>query len=53
MPVLKGAVLRIGRRDGRLPDWRVVILRRTKPRRVTGVDTIDLFLVTLADHSPD
>ena len=48
-----GVVLRIGRRDGRLPDWRVVILRRTKPRRVTGVDTIDLFLVKLADHSPD
>jgi DNA-binding transcriptional LysR family regulator len=45
-----GAVLRISRRDGRLPAWRVAILRRTKQKRHTGTDTVDLFLDKLADE---
>ena len=32
------AVLRISRRDVRMPAWRVAILRRTKQRRHTGTD---------------
>ena len=47
-----GVVLRIGRRDGHLPAWRVAILRSTKKKRLTGTDTVDLFLEKLADHSP-
>jgi DNA-binding transcriptional LysR family regulator len=47
-----GVVLRIGRRDDRLPAWRVAILRSTKKKRRTGTDTVDLFLEKLADHSP-
>jgi DNA-binding transcriptional LysR family regulator len=47
-----GVVLRIGRREGRLPAWRVAILRSTKKKRLTGTDTVDLFLEKLADHSP-
>jgi DNA-binding transcriptional LysR family regulator len=47
-----GVVLRISRRDGRLPAWRVAILRRTKQKRHTGSDTVDLFLDKLADHLP-
>ena len=46
-----GVVLRISRRDGRLPAWRVAILRRTKQKRHTGTDTVDLFLDKLADES--
>ena len=46
-----GVVLRIGRRDGHLPVWRVAILRSTKKKRLTGTDTVDLFLEKLADHS--
>jgi hypothetical protein len=49
--ILNGVVLRIGRRDGRLPAWRVAILRRTKQKRHTGTDTVDLFLNRLADES--
>ena len=30
-----GVVLRIGRRDGRLPAWRVAILRSTRKKRFT------------------
>jgi DNA-binding transcriptional LysR family regulator len=48
-----GVVLRIGGRDGRLPAWRVAILRSTKKKRLTGTDIVDLFLEKLADHSPD
>ena len=44
-------VLRIGRRDGHLPVWRVSILRSTKKKRLAGTDTVDLFLEKLADHS--
>ena len=47
-----GVVLRISRRDGRLPAWRVAIFRRTKQKRQTGTDTVDLFLDELADHLP-
>ena len=47
-----GAVLRISSRGGRLPAWRVAILRRTKQKRQTGTDTVDLFLDKLADHLP-
>jgi DNA-binding transcriptional LysR family regulator len=47
-----GVVLRIARRDGPLPAWRVAILRSTKKKRLTGTDTVDLFLEKLADHSP-
>jgi DNA-binding transcriptional LysR family regulator len=46
-----GAVLRISKRDGRLPAWRVAILRRTKQKRLTGTDTVDLFLDKLAAES--
>ena len=46
-----GVVLRISRRDGRLPAWRVAILTRTKQKRHTGTDTVDLFLDKLADES--
>jgi DNA-binding transcriptional LysR family regulator len=46
-----GVVLRIGRRGGLLPAWRVAILRSTKKKRLTGTDTVDLFLEKLADHS--
>ena len=48
-----GVVLRIARRDGPLPVWRVAILRRTKQKRFTGTDTVDLFLAKLADQSRD
>jgi DNA-binding transcriptional LysR family regulator len=48
-----GVVLRIARRDGPLPAWRVAILRRTKQKRFTGTDTVDLFLDKLADQSRD
>jgi DNA-binding transcriptional LysR family regulator len=47
-----GVVLRISRRDGRLPAWRVAILRSTKKKRLTGTDIVDLFLEKLADQSP-
>jgi DNA-binding transcriptional LysR family regulator len=47
-----GVVLRISKRDVRLPAWRVAILRRTKQKRHTGTDTVDLFLDMLADHLP-
>jgi DNA-binding transcriptional LysR family regulator len=47
-----GVVLRIARRDGPLPARRVAILRSTKKKRLTGTDTVDLFLEKLADHSP-
>jgi DNA-binding transcriptional LysR family regulator len=46
-----GVVVRISRRDGRLPAWRVAILRRTKQKRYTGTDTAELFLDKLADES--
>jgi DNA-binding transcriptional LysR family regulator len=46
-----GVVLRISGRDGRLPAWRVAIFRRTKQKRHTGTDTVDLFLDKLADES--
>jgi len=45
-----GVVLRISSRDGRLPAWRIAILRRTKQKRHTGTDTVDLFLAMLPDH---
>jgi DNA-binding transcriptional LysR family regulator len=45
-----GVVLPISR-DGHLPAWRVAILRRTKQKRHTGTDTVDLFLDKLADES--
>jgi DNA-binding transcriptional LysR family regulator len=45
-------LLRISGRDGRLPAWRVAILRRTKQKRLTGTDTVDLFLAMLPDHLP-
>jgi DNA-binding transcriptional LysR family regulator len=45
-----GVVLRIST-DGHLPAWRVAILRRTKQKRHTGTDTVDLFLDKLADES--
>ena len=48
----RGAVLPISSRDGRLPAWRIAILRRTKQKRHTGTDTVDLFLNKLADHLP-
>jgi DNA-binding transcriptional LysR family regulator len=47
-----GAVLRISRRDVRMPAWRVAILRRTKQKHHIGTDTVDLFLDKLADHLP-
>jgi DNA-binding transcriptional LysR family regulator len=47
-----GVVLRIGKRDGPLPTWRVAILRSTKKKRLTGKDTVDLFLEKLAEQSP-
>jgi DNA-binding transcriptional LysR family regulator len=46
-----GVVLRISRREGRLPAWRIAILRRTKRKRNIGTDTVDLFLDKLADES--
>jgi hypothetical protein len=49
--ILNGVVLRISRRDGRLPARRVAILRWTKQQRHTGTDTVDLFLDKLADES--
>jgi DNA-binding transcriptional LysR family regulator len=46
-----GVMLRISRRDGRLPAWRVAIFRRTKQKPTTGTDTVELFLDKLADES--
>ena len=48
---LGGVVLRISRRDVRLPAWRVAIFKRTKQKRDTGRDTADLFLDKLADET--
>jgi DNA-binding transcriptional LysR family regulator len=45
-----GVVLSISSRDGHLPAWRIAILRRTKQKRHTGKDTVDLFLAMLPDH---
>jgi len=49
--ILNGVLLRISRRDGRLPAWRVAILRRPKQTRHTGTEHRRLVIDKLADES--